>query len=61
MSGESKTIFKGRIGEVIRIDKGLIVHGDYFSLCREMAMEIERLRAELAKPQMFVEPITGPG
>ena len=30
-------------------------------LCVELYKEIERLRAELAKPLAIVEPLTGPG
>ena len=54
-------IFKGKHGEIGKHELDYYSIGAGHLLCVELAKEIERLRAELAKPHAIVEPITGPG
>ena len=58
-----KIIFKGEYGTIGLQEDGVnfYSYGAGHMLCVELAKEIIRLRAELAKPLAIVEPITGPG
>ena len=49
-------IFRGKWGEVGRHQLDFYSIGAGHLLCCEMAIEIERLREELAKPQAIKEP-----
>ena len=53
-------IFQCAHGEVGRHELDHYSIGAGHLLCVEMAKEIERLRAELAKPFAIVEPMIGP-